>query len=255
MAFIALLSGTLGSVGCTYTVTSDPPGATVYGYYMIGNQGYWEKISTTPLTWNDFSNYYFSYYAVWPDGVRTPITPSARRVHLQKSGLVRYERGRPSLYDNSALQRVAVLSFGNEEFADEIAAALVNHSRWNVYDRDNLKKILDEQDLQSLAQFDQATAAKIGKLAGVQMVIFGSYSDRRASIKAVDVQTGKYVAYQTVSMPSQEIKFNARFVLRFLLPYSIRYEMGQPSFIWVGENADKLSDEKLQRLVTEARSK
>lgn len=82
--------------------------------------------------------------------------------------------------------RLAVLNFQNnttngfwgdrlgEAAADEITTQLVKTGDFTVVERQQLKAVLDEQHLGLSGAVDPATAARIGKLLGVQAVVLGS---------------------------------------------------------------------------------
>ena len=58
--------------------------------------------------------------------------------------------------------------------ADLIVDALVKSEKLDVYEREQLEKIVAEQDITNTSRFDAPTAAKIGRNAGVQAVVIGS---------------------------------------------------------------------------------
>jgi hypothetical protein len=95
----------------------------------------------------------------------------------------------PKVYRQEHIKRVAVLSFGNDNFTDKLIEELVNNSKWQVIDRVNLDRILKEQDLQNTEQFDKDTAVEVGRISGVDLVIFGDYRGIYdvAVVKAIDV--------------------------------------------------------------------
>lgn len=156
-------------------------------------------------------------------------------------GCATYRQGRPGVYDLPHIERVAVWAFGNDEFTDGVAEVLVYCSKWKVFDRLALDRILQEQALEQTTNFDTETAVRIGKLAGVNMVVFGTYAEDRAVMKAVDIESGQYYVYKNVYFdPARDMDFKAWFACQHLVPYAIRYEDGEPAFVWCGDSADKL---------------
>lgn len=152
---------------------------------------------------------------------------------------IKYESGRPGIYKNEGIKRVAVLGFGHEQFTDEVLERLVGRSKWQLIDRFTLDKILREQDLQHGGRFDKGTAVRIGKLSGVDMVIFGTYYGSKATLKAIDVETAEYLKYKTISFSGMNsIGFKAAFLCAYLMPWKIKYINGQEETIWVGNDAD-----------------
>lgn len=153
---------------------------------------------------------------------------------------VTWRRGRPRVYDIAGIRRIAVLPFNNDEFTDCFRAVLVNNSKWSVYTRSDLGKVLDEHDLQLTAAFDKRTAVKVGKLTGVQMVVYGSYTPTRVVVKSVDVQTGEYLVYESTELSGNaSIPWHARVAATALLPHTFELRDGRPASVWVGQTADK----------------
>ena len=105
---------------------------------------------------------------------------------------------------------VAILVFENGAFGKDardydgltkgIPAFLVTEMAANpnirVVERDQVQKLVDEQNLVSGGKVDKATAIKVGKLLGAQHMIFGGYmidpkSNFRIDARAVNVETGE----------------------------------------------------------------
>ena len=93
--------------------------------------------------------------------------------------------------------RVAVMNFENNSTwtwwgnnlgsaaADELATQLVQSGKYTVIERRELDNILREQNLGASGAVTAATAAKVGKLLGVQLMLTGSitsFSIKRTSI-------------------------------------------------------------------------
>ena len=156
-----------------------------------------------------------------------------------------YQQGRPDIYERDDIRRVAVLPFADRDFTDLVIGALVNASKWDVYNRRDLSKVIQEQDLQQTPQFDKESAVQIGRLAGVQVVIFGSYDYPQIRMEAVSVETGKYLAYRNFDVGSfavKDMRGQAAFAMQALLPYWIAFDDGQPVDARFGPLADSLTD-------------
>lgn len=87
--------------------------------------------------------------------------------------------------------------------ADLLITELSANQKIRVVERDNLKKLMDEQDLSTTARVDQSTAVKIGKLLGAQHMIFGGFvTDGRGTMRldarAVNVETSAIEHVETV---------------------------------------------------------
>ena len=88
--------------------------------------------------------------------------------------------------------------------ADILTSELSANERIRVIERDQLDKLVAEQNLSASGNVDKATAVRVGKLLGVHHMIFGSYvSDRKQRVRfdarAVDVETGQIEHVETVS--------------------------------------------------------
>lgn len=88
--------------------------------------------------------------------------------------------------------------------ADILTSELSANDRIRVIERDQLDKLVAEQNLTSSGAVDKATAVRVGKLLGVHHMIFGSYvSDRKQRVRfdarSVDVETGQIEHVETVS--------------------------------------------------------
>jgi curli biogenesis system outer membrane secretion channel CsgG len=107
----------------------------------------------------------------------------------------------------SGATRIAILYFENNSedrpdlqplakgLAHMISCEAGNWEGYDVVERDALEKVLKELELSNSKNFDSGSAAQIGKLLGVEQLVFGSYMllfDKfRIDAKVVDVETGK----------------------------------------------------------------
>ena len=88
--------------------------------------------------------------------------------------------------------------------ADILTSELSANPGIRVIERDQLDKLVAEQNLATNGSVDKATAVRVGKLLGVHHMIFGSYvSDRKDRVRfdarAVNVETGEIEHVETVS--------------------------------------------------------
>jgi curli biogenesis system outer membrane secretion channel CsgG len=117
------------------------------------------------------------------------------------------------------VSRVAVLPFtdgpgsaglnSGNAVAGLVVERLAQAGKYRLVERGKLRAILDEQDLQATDLVDPATAAQIGKLAGVDAVITGSVSeyDKEKTvvyIYVVPVISWRYTAGATVRLVDVE---------------------------------------------------
>jgi TolB-like protein len=112
---------------------------------------------------------------------------------------------------------VAVMDFGNsaigpgskdmEPLSKGMAGMLISELGSNpgirVVERDQLEKIMSEQNLSTSGRVDPATAVRVGKLLGVHHMIFGSFvTDGRGTMRidarAVNVETSVVEHTETV---------------------------------------------------------
>jgi TolB-like protein len=79
--------------------------------------------------------------------------------------------------------------------ATTLAGALTQTGRAQVMERNRLSALIAEQDLLKTGRVDDATAARVGKLLGVQYLLVGAYlvqpnGEMMVSSRLVDVSTG-----------------------------------------------------------------
>ena len=88
-------------------------------------------------------------------------------------------------------------------FAEMLTTALITTNRYQVLERSQLDKILEEQALGLTGTIDEETAVDVGELLGIDAVVVGSgkYLDDQIEIDAriVDAQTGKAHVAASVS--------------------------------------------------------
>ncbi len=83
--------------------------------------------------------------------------------------------------------RVAIMDFDNRTpygsyqlgtgASDILTTELVKLNKFDMYERDRLNSIISEQDLGASGRVDPATAAKIGKIAGVNYIVTGAVTE------------------------------------------------------------------------------
>lgn len=87
----------------------------------------------------------------------------------------------------NAGSRIAIMDFENraqygdwrigQGASDILTTELVKTTDYEIFERDKLASVMREQDLGNGARFDNATAAKIGKLIGVQYIVTGAVTE------------------------------------------------------------------------------
>jgi curli biogenesis system outer membrane secretion channel CsgG len=105
-------------------------------------------------------------------------------------------------------KRVAVMNFeygtvsasvtqlfgSNEDIGKGIADMLVNDGRYSVIERKMLDKLIAEQNFSNSDRADPSSAARIGKLLGVDAIIIGSITQFGRDDKSTDVGAGGFGA-------------------------------------------------------------
>ena len=89
------------------------------------------------------------------------------------------------------IARVAVLPFADAPGADAgrsgqvvanmIAGAAIRYTDWDIIEREKIGELIKEVDFQHVQMSDTSTALKVGKLLGVDSVIFGNVSQYQIS--------------------------------------------------------------------------
>ncbi len=120
-------------------------------------------------------------------------------------------------FKTGSLPYIAVFTFEDSEnkddqidlgktFSEMLTTALIQTSRFQVLERSQLDKILDEQALGLTGAIDDETAVDVGELIGIDAVVVGSsrYFDGQIEIDArmVDAQSGK--AYLAASVSAED---------------------------------------------------
>ncbi|HUK22104.1 MAG TPA: CsgG/HfaB family protein [Gemmatimonadales bacterium] len=130
---------------------------------------------------------------------------------LGTGGLAAQNRGGPDTRPG-----IAVMPFdnggsygqGKEDFdalQKGIAGMLISELALNpsarVVEREDIQKLLDEQNLGQTGRVDPQTAAKVGKLVGARYVVLGTfidfYGDFRVDARLVNVETSEIVRVET----------------------------------------------------------
>ena len=112
-----------------------------------------------------------------------------------------------------AKDRVAIMDFENKSqhggwrlgrgASDILTTELVKTGKFNVMERDRLAAIIQEQNLGASGRIDPSTAARIGKIIGVEYIITGAiteYGQSQASGGGRGVNIGKKGYHATVDI-------------------------------------------------------
>ncbi len=116
----------------------------------------------------------------------------------------------PALAQDDTRPTVAVLPFVNSAIgasnaelaplskgiADLLLTEMAQNTGIRVVERENIQKLIEEQNLGRDGRVDDATAARIGKLLGAKHMVTGSFITDRSgtmviTLKSVDTETGR----------------------------------------------------------------
>lgn len=107
----------------------------------------------------------------------------------------------------SRLAIVGITSTNSNEatfYLNELTINFVNSRRYTVVDRNDIDKVLAEQNFQMTGYVDDDAFVSIGKFIGATVVVTGSISgtgpQKRLVIKAIDVLTSEILAMASVSL-------------------------------------------------------
>jgi hypothetical protein len=89
-------------------------------------------------------------------------------------------------------------------YLNELTLQFVNSRRFTVVDRNDIDKVLTEQNFQLSGYVDDDAFVSIGKFTGAEVVITGSISgtgpQKRMVVKAIDVLTSEILSMSSVSL-------------------------------------------------------
>ena len=122
--------------------------------------------------------------------------------------------GKPTVavmyFNNGALSQHDDYEPLRKGIADVLITELAANDSIRVVERDQLQKLLEEQNLATAGRVDEATAVKVGKLLGAQHMIFGGYvidkkGRMRLDARAVNVETSEIEYVSTVSDDADDV--------------------------------------------------
>jgi TolB-like protein len=118
--------------------------------------------------------------------------------------------------------------------ADMLSTDLAASGKLRLVERRDLDKVLSEQELGLSGAIDEATAPKIGMLAGASRVAFGSFLVAsgllRIDAKVVDSETGVIVAAGSAQgESSRALDLEAQLALRLMAALGVDRPTGAPS--------------------------
>ncbi len=132
---------------------------------------------------------------------------------LKLSGILAYVMILMFLTTAWAKDRVAIMDFENKSqhggwrlgrgASDMLTTELVKTGKFNVMERERIAAIIKEQNLGASGRIDPTTAARIGKIIGVEYIITGAiteYGQSKAGIGLQGIKLGKTGYHATVDI-------------------------------------------------------
>src|SRR5215472_11718994 len=100
-------------------------------------------------------------------------------------------------FDFTAVQNEVIAIFGNRQdvgrgVSDLLVDRLVTDGRYSVIERKELDKIISEQNLSNSDRADPNSAAKLGRLLGVDAIVIGSITQFGRDDKSTNVGGGAF---------------------------------------------------------------
>jgi curli biogenesis system outer membrane secretion channel CsgG len=95
--------------------------------------------------------------------------------------------------------------------ADELVTALLDTGKFRLIEREQLQRVLEEQNLASHGRIDSNTAARIGRLLGVQILIMGKVTEFSTSSKGGTINTNNGIGIN-IRANTARVTLDARMV-------------------------------------------
>ena len=149
--------------------------------------------------------------------------------------------------DISDRKTIAIMYFDNNSknsdldplrkgLADMLISDLSNLNMLRVVEREKLEELLNEINLSNTKEFDQATQQKMGKLLGVETMLFGSYFELlgrlQISAKIVKTETGEILKSEGVNgAPVDFMKLEKQLVWKIARGLDVRFDEKEEAII------------------------
>jgi TolB-like protein len=113
-------------------------------------------------------------------------------------------------FTNAALVRNDEYAPLSKGIAEMLITELAGNRSIRVVERDQLQKLLEEQDLGAAGRVDKETAVRLGKVLGARHFILGGFlidpkENMRLDLRAVDVETSRIEYVETVSGKAENL--------------------------------------------------
>lgn len=165
-------------------------------------------------------------------------------------------------YDASKIPQVgsrlslAVLPFQNkgdarglgEGVSEKLVTQLVNLRRFKVIERDQIDKITKEQNFNLTDNVDEATAAKVGKIIGADVIVLGSINVTtgfaKVSARLIDTETAEAIVakekgteatdLQSIEKKVEELAISIYNEIPLLIGLVIKFDSDESIYIDIG---------------------
>lgn len=113
-------------------------------------------------------------------------------------------------FTNSALVNHSDYEPLSKGIAEMLITELAASPALQVVERDQLQKLLEEQNLGSAGRVDKETAVRLGKILGARHMLMGGFvidprQNMRLDLRAVDVETSRVEYVETVSGKAENV--------------------------------------------------
>lgn len=149
-------------------------------------------------------------------------TPAQAQLSLDE-GLQKIATDLATILEGGEIRKIAVVEFQDingypSAMGPFVVEELITHlfivrpGQFEIVERRQLAKVLQEQKLTSTGLFDEETISQIGKILGIQAIVTGSITDLGSSVRintrAVAVETARVFAAASATVTADEVVQN-----------------------------------------------
>ncbi len=160
---------------------------------------------------------------------------------------------------NANAKRIAIIYFENsggdpaleklkKGLADMLITDLSSINMLAIVDRSQIENLIKEQKLNNSKSFDPATASKLGKLLGAQIILTGGYFEMMGSLRLdarfIDVETGKILKADGVDgQTSNFFKIQKQLAWKIINTLDVKISAAEKKSMELNEKSKALSFE------------
>jgi hypothetical protein len=151
-------------------------------------------------------------------------------------------RGRPDVYSDQSIRRVAVLGFNDELFTGMVTQRLLA-SKWEIVHRTAVELAFKEMKLAYSFPLAYESARNIGRRLETDAVIYGYYTGGGVELILLHIDTGEVRVNKTIVFEERDqtwMGYNVAYTCHYLIPWRIKQHRFRSSIgtIWTGNRAD-----------------